>query len=70
MTAGSVVTHSVAPMSLVQGNPATQVAVAGIIFSRDVSAREFSLHMKPDSRRASVAKDDNEPGGKFTKGKN
>ena len=47
VTAGSVVTHSVAPMTVVQGNPASAVARSGVVFSNDVSLREFALRLKP-----------------------
>lgn len=55
VTAGSVVTHSVAPMAVVQGNPARPVAQSSILFLPDVSLREFSMHMRPVARRASAA---------------
>jgi serine acetyltransferase len=57
VTAGSVVTHSVAPMTVVQGNPATPVAESGIVFSRKVSLTAFSLQLKPLARSASVRED-------------
>jgi serine acetyltransferase len=54
VTAGSVVTHSVAPMTVVQGNPATPVAETGIIFSADVSVKEFSRQLRPPGRKAAA----------------
>lgn len=47
VTAGSVVTRSVAPMTLVQGNPARPVARVGVKLGMDTSMREFSTHLKP-----------------------
>lgn len=46
VTAGSVVTSSVPPMTMVQGNPATPIARIGIPLRRDVSLKEFSKHLK------------------------
>jgi acetyltransferase-like isoleucine patch superfamily enzyme len=54
VAAGSVVTHSVAPMTIVQGNPATPVAESGIVFSQDVSLTAFSLQLRPLSNKACV----------------
>lgn len=47
VTAGSVVTHSVEAMTLVQGNPAKAVAQMGIAMKLDVPLKEFSKHLKP-----------------------
>jgi len=47
VTAGSVVTTSVPPMTMVQGNPAKPIARVGIALSQDVSLKEFSKHLKP-----------------------
>ena len=47
VAAGSVVTHSVPPMTLVQGNPAKAIASIGTPLRKDVSLREFSKHLKP-----------------------
>jgi acetyltransferase-like isoleucine patch superfamily enzyme len=47
VTAGSVVTQSVPPMSMVQGNPAKPVATIGIPFKMGVSVKEFTKHLKP-----------------------
>lgn len=47
VTAGSVVTTSVPPMTMVQGNPAKPIARVGIILKPGVSIREFSKHLKP-----------------------
>jgi acetyltransferase-like isoleucine patch superfamily enzyme len=47
VTAGSVVTCSVPPMTLVQGNPAKPVAKLGIPLKMGTSIKEFSKHLKP-----------------------
>jgi acetyltransferase-like isoleucine patch superfamily enzyme len=47
VTAGSVVTQSVAPMTVVQGNPAVPVAKCGIPLSEKVTLKEFSRRMRP-----------------------
>jgi acetyltransferase-like isoleucine patch superfamily enzyme len=48
VTAGSVVTQSVAPMTVVQGNPAVPIASCGIpLSSEEVSLKEFSRRLKP-----------------------
>jgi acetyltransferase-like isoleucine patch superfamily enzyme len=44
---GSVVTRSVAPMTMVQGNPAIPVARCGVALLGDVTLKEFSRHLKP-----------------------
>ena len=46
VTAGSVVTHSVPPMTLVQGNPAKPIARCGIPLDRNVSVKDFSRQLK------------------------
>jgi serine acetyltransferase len=47
VTAGSVVTRSVPPMTVVQGNPAVPVARCGIPLGLDVTAKEFALKLTP-----------------------
>ena len=47
VTAGSVVTKSVPPMTLVQGNPAVPVARCGILLNGETSVKEFSRRLKP-----------------------
>ena len=47
ITAGSVVTQSVAPMTVVQGNPAVPVARCGVPLGPDVTLKEFSRRLKP-----------------------
>jgi len=46
VAAGSVVTHSVPPMTLVQGNPAKPIARTNTPFKMDVSVRQFSKGLK------------------------
>jgi acetyltransferase-like isoleucine patch superfamily enzyme len=47
VTAGSVVTTSVPPMTMVQGNPAKPVARIGVLLGRGVSLKEFAKGLKP-----------------------
>jgi serine acetyltransferase len=47
VTAGSVVTRSVPPMTVVQGNPAVPVAKCGIPLGMGVSLKDFSRRLKP-----------------------
>ncbi len=47
VTAGSVVTTSVPPMTMVQGNPAKPVARIGVLLRRGVSLKEFAKGLKP-----------------------
>jgi serine acetyltransferase len=47
VTAGSVVSQSVPPMTVVQGNPAVPIAKCGIPFRRDVSMKAFSRNLQP-----------------------
>lgn len=47
VTAGSVVTKSVPPMTMVQGNPAAAVATCGVTLGFDVTLKEFSRRLKP-----------------------
>jgi serine acetyltransferase len=46
VTAGSVVTRSVPPMTLVQGNPAVPIASCGVPLSSEVTLKEFSRRLK------------------------
>lgn len=52
ITAGSVVTQSVPPMTVVQGNPAVPVARCGVPLGPDVTMKEFSRRLKPLAVRA------------------
>jgi acetyltransferase-like isoleucine patch superfamily enzyme len=47
VAAGSVVTKSVPPMTMVQGNPAVAIAKLGVPLRQDTSMKEFSKHLKP-----------------------
>jgi serine acetyltransferase len=47
VTAGSVVTRSVPPMTVVQGNPAVPVAKCGIPLGPDVTLKEFTRLLRP-----------------------
>ena len=47
VTPGSVVSTSVPPMVLVQGNPAKPIARIGVALRRGVSLKEFSKNLKP-----------------------
>jgi len=50
VTAGSVVTRSVPPMTVVQGNPAFPVATCGVPLTPTMSMKEFSRRLKPLTR--------------------
>ena len=47
VTAGSVVTQSVPPMTMVQGNPAKPIARIGTPLKLNVTVKEFSKHLRP-----------------------
>jgi len=47
VTAGSVVSQSVPPMTVVQGNPAVPIANCGIPLSTEVTLKEFSRRLRP-----------------------
>jgi acetyltransferase-like isoleucine patch superfamily enzyme len=47
VAAGSVVTRSVAPLTMVQGNPAKPVARCGIPLGFDTSVKEFYRRLTP-----------------------
>jgi len=47
VTAGSVVTQSVPPFTVVQGNPARPIAKCGIALTRKVSVQQFAKSLKP-----------------------
>ena len=47
ITAGSVVTRSIPPMTVAQGNPAIPIARCLIPLGKDVSVREFSRRLSP-----------------------
>jgi acetyltransferase-like isoleucine patch superfamily enzyme len=47
VAAGSVVTRSVPPMTVVQGNPAVPVARCEVPLRPDITQKEFSRRLKP-----------------------
>jgi acetyltransferase-like isoleucine patch superfamily enzyme len=47
VTAGSVVSQSVPPMTVVQGNPAVPVLKCGVPFRFDISMKTFSRNLRP-----------------------
>ncbi len=49
VTAGSVVTSSVAPMTVVQGNPAMPIAKCSVPLWPDTTLKEFSRRLRPIS---------------------
>lgn len=51
VTAGSVVSTSVPPMTMVQGNPAIPVAKCGVPLGKNVTLKEFSKRLKPIASR-------------------
>ncbi len=51
VTAGSVVTNSVPPMTVVQGNPAVPIAKCGVPLVPDTPLMEFSLRLQPLGQR-------------------
>jgi len=52
VTAGSVVTKSVPPKTLMQGNPAQPVATVDIPFGLNVSVKELAKTLRPIRREA------------------
>src|SRR5207249_11389830 len=57
VTAGSVVTKSVPPKTMVQGNPARPIATVEVPLGVDVSMKEFAKGL----RSVAPASPDNEP---------
>lgn len=47
VTAGSIVTHPVPPMTVVQGNPAVPIATCGIPLGEKTTIKEFSRRLQP-----------------------
>ncbi len=47
VTAGSVVTKSVPPMTVVQGNPAASIARCGVPLTKEVNLKTFSRKLVP-----------------------
>jgi serine acetyltransferase len=58
VTAGSVVSQSVPPMTVVQGNPAVAVAKCGVPFRFDISMKTFSRNLKGLKSAKPAAKED------------
>lgn len=54
VSAGSVVTKSVPPMTLVQGNPAVPIAECGIVLNESTTVKEFSRRLRPISASNAV----------------
>jgi acetyltransferase-like isoleucine patch superfamily enzyme len=52
ISAGSVVTRSVPPLTMVRGNPAEVVARCGVPLGRSTPLREFYAHLEPIRRGA------------------
>jgi serine acetyltransferase len=52
VTAGSVVSQSVPPMTVVQGNPAVPIANCGIPLSDKVTLKEFSRRLGPLAKKS------------------
>lgn len=51
VTAGSIVTTSVPPLTMVRGNPAEPVARCGVPLGRGTPLREFYRHLRPIRRK-------------------
>jgi acetyltransferase-like isoleucine patch superfamily enzyme len=56
--AGSVVSQSVPPMTVVEGNPAAPVARCGIALRQDISLKTFSRNLKPLAPHKGAADED------------
>jgi len=52
VAAGSVVTQSVPPKTMVQGNPARPIATVEIPFGLNVSVKEFAKGLRPIRRQS------------------
>jgi acetyltransferase-like isoleucine patch superfamily enzyme len=53
VSAGSVVTTSVPPMTMVQGNPARLIAKCGIALGMKTPIKEFLFHLRPLRKKRS-----------------
>lgn len=62
VAAGSVVTRSVPPLTMVQGNPAVPVAQCGIPLGPKVTLKEFSRNLRPVAAHKSQTKKAQAPG--------
>ncbi len=54
VTAGSVVTRSVKPFTVVQGNPAVPIATCGIPLKLNVTLKQFTASLRPIVRKPSA----------------
>ena len=61
VAAGSVVTKSIPPMTLAQGNPAVPVATCGLALTPDVTLKAFSRSLKPLPRRQRLEPETGDP---------
>jgi serine acetyltransferase len=61
VAAGSVVNRSVAPFTMVQGNPAVPVAQCGIPLGSAKTVKEFTRSLRPLAKRASKSASSPEP---------
>jgi len=59
--AGSVVSQSVPPMTVVQGNPAVAVARCGVPLRQDLSMKAFSRRLEPLNSSAPAPQEETEP---------
>jgi heptaprenylglycerol acetyltransferase len=50
VTSGSVVTRSVAPLTMVQGNPAEPIARCGVPLGLDTPVKDFFRQLTPIQR--------------------
>ena len=58
--AGSVVSQSIPPMTVVQGNPAVPVARCGVALRQDISMKTFSRNLLPLNSRVQNLQTDSE----------
>ena len=54
VTAGSVVSSSIGPMTVVQGNPARPIATCGVTLGEKTSMVHFLNSLRPLKRRATA----------------
>ena len=54
VTAGSVVSSSVAPMTVVQGNPARPIATCGVTLGEKTNMEQFLCSLRPLKQRSSL----------------
>jgi acetyltransferase-like isoleucine patch superfamily enzyme len=64
VAAGSVVTRSVPPMTMVQGNPAAPVAKCGIPLGPKTTLKDFTRNLRPATLRKPKPAKQNEPDAK------